>query len=139
MNSVRPGRLHTTTVAGAAVVRLVFAAWFALRPDTPARVLGRPASARARRVTLLVAAREAVLGTGTAVALLRGRSTTGWVRAMAVADAVNGTSTAVAGLRGKVTPRRAVALAAFDLSGTVSELLLAHRGRHRRRDAARRA
>lgn len=129
VNSALPARLHTATVAGAAVVRLAFAAWFVMRPDAPARVLGRPPSPRSRRVTLLVALREAILGVGTAVALLRGRPTAGWVMGMAVADAVNGTSTAVAGLRGRVAPRRAVALAAFDLSGTVSEVFLA-RGSH---------
>ncbi len=124
---MRTDRQHTVAVAGAAAVRLAFAAWFAARPDTPARALGRPPSPGLRRVALLVAVREVVLGVGTTVALLRGRPTAGWVRAMAVADAVNGTSTAVAGLRGRVAPRRALALAAFDLSGTVSEALLARR------------
>ncbi len=127
MTSERTSRLHIATVAGAAAVRLGFAVWFLARPDAPARALGRPPSPRLRKVALLVAVREAVLGVGTTVALLRGRPATGWVRAMAVADAVNGTSTAVAGLRGKVAPRRAAALAAFDLSGTVSEALLARR------------
>jgi hypothetical protein len=114
-------------VAGAAAVRLAFAAWFAARPDVPARALGRAPSPGLRRVAHVVAVRELVLGVGTAVALARRRSTRGWVTAMAVADAVNGSATAVAGVRGSVAPGRAAALAAFDLSGTASELLLARR------------
>ena len=114
-------------VAGLALLRLGFAAWFLARPDAPAGALGRPPSPGLRRVALAVAVRELVLGVGTAAALLRRRPTGGWVTAMAVADAVNGTTTAVAGLRGAVPARRAAGLAAFDLSGTVSELWLAQR------------
>jgi hypothetical protein len=109
----------------AAAVRLGFAAWFAVRPDDPARVLGRPPSAGMRRLARAVLVREVVLGGGTLLALRRGRPVRPWLQAMAVADAVNGTSTAVAGVRGAVAPRRAAALAAFDLSGTVSEAALA--------------
>ncbi len=109
----------------AAAVRLGFAAWFAVRPDDPARVLGRPPTPRMRAVARVVAVREVALGLGTLLALRRGRPTRPWLRAMAVADAVNGTTTAVAGLRGAVEPRRAAALAAFDLSGTASEVVMA--------------
>ena len=114
-------------VAGLALLRLGFAAWFLARPDAPAGALGRPPTPALRRVALAVAVRELVLGLGTAAALLRRRPTGGWVTAMAVADAVNGTTTAVAGLRGAVPPGRAAGLAAFDLSGTLSELWLAQR------------
>jgi hypothetical protein len=120
-------RSDVLTVAAAAAVRLAFAAWFLASPDVPARALRRPPSAGLRRVARLVAVRELVLGVGTAAALARRRPTRGWVTAMAAADAVNGTATAVAGLRGAVPGRRAAGLAAFDLSGTVSELLLARR------------
>ncbi len=123
MGSTSTGDRAVATAA--AVVRLGFAAWFAVRPDDPARVIGRPPSAGMRRVARAVMVREAVLGVGTLLAVRGGRSTRPWLRAMAVADAVNGTSTAVAGLRGVVPPRRAAALAAIDQSGTVSEALLA--------------
>jgi hypothetical protein len=121
----RPGQ--RAAVAAAAAVRLGFSAWFAARPDDPARVLGRPPSPGLRRTVRLVAVRELVLGVGTAAALARRRPTRGWVLAMAAADAVNGVVTAVAGLRGAVPGRRAAALAAFDLSGTLSEAWLATR------------
>jgi hypothetical protein len=114
-------------VAGAAAVRLAFAAWFVARPDAPAQALGRNPSSGLRRVAYVVAARELVLGLGTAAALARRRPARGWVAAMAAADAINGTTTAIAGLRGAVPAGRAAVLAAFDLSGTVSELALARR------------
>jgi len=120
-------RSDLVAVAGLAALRLAFAVWFAARPDAPARALGRGPSPRLRAVALVVAARELVLGVGTAAALARRRPVRGWVTAMAVADAVNGGATAVAGLRGAVPAARATGLAAFDLSGTASELWLARR------------
>ncbi len=124
---VGPGGALRAAVAGEAALRLAFAGWFLVRPDAPARAWGRPASTGARRLALAVAARELVLGAGTATALVRRRPVRGWVLAMAAADALNGAVTAVAGLRGAVPPGRAAGLAAFDLSGTVSEVLLARR------------
>ena len=124
-------RVDAVTVAGAAAVRLGFAAWFFAQPDVPARALGREPTAGLRRVAYVVAVREVVLGVGTAVALVRHRPTWPWVAAMAAADAVNGTANAVAGVRGAASARRAAGLAAFDLSGTVSELALARRLRTR--------
>ncbi|NAZ84750.1 hypothetical protein [Kineococcus indalonis] len=124
---VQPGGGLRAAVAGEAALRLAFAAWFLARPDAPARAWGRPASAGARRLARAVAVRELALGAGTAAALARRRPVRGWVLAMAAADALNGTVTAVAGLRGTVPARRAAGLAAFDLSGTVSEVLLARR------------
>jgi len=110
--------------AGAAAVRLGFAVAFLADPDIPARALHRRRTPGMRRVARAVAVRELVLGTGTALALLRGRPAAGWVAAMAVADAVNGTATLLAGARGLVPVRRALAFGAFDLSGTVTELAL---------------
>ena len=119
----------TASVAATALLRLGFATWFAVRPDDPARALGRPPSPGLRAVARVIVAREVVLGVGTLTALATGRRTAPWLRAMALADAVNGSSVAIAGLVKAVPPGRAAGLAAFDGSGTVTELLLARRTR----------
>lgn len=129
LQRMTPPPLPAAPVAATALLRLGFAAWFALRPDDPARTLGRPPSAGLRTVARVIVARELVLGTGTLAALRTGRPTAPWLRAMAAADAVNGSSVALAGALGAVSPARAAGLAAFDASGTVTELVLARRAR----------
>ncbi len=115
------------SVGAAAASRLLFVVWFLARPDDPARVLGHEPSPRWRGAARAVAVRELVLGTGTVLALRRGRPAAGWLRGMAAADALDGSLIAVVGSRGTRAPRRVAISAASALAGMAAEVALARR------------
>jgi hypothetical protein len=115
---------QSVLVGGVIASRALFVPWFLARPDDPARILGRPPSARWRAAARAVAVREALLVAGAVVALRRGRPASPWLRAFAGADTLDGTLIALAGFHATTAPRRVALSAGSAVAGALTELAL---------------
>lgn len=114
-------RSRSPAVPALAVLRLGFAAWMWADPVRVARALGAAHPEDLRWAVLAAGAREALLGTGAAVAWARHRSTAEWVLAMAAADATDALLYVVGSRLGRLEPTAARRGAWLAVSGVVGE------------------